>query len=53
MKKPRQETNHRAHSLLPQDLASVRGGDGGVLHGNAIVGGGKVIVDDNGVLHML
>jgi len=52
MKKNRQKTNHRTRSLQVKDLAAVRGGDGGVIHANAIVGGGKIIADDNGVLHM-
>jgi hypothetical protein len=48
MKKPRQKTA-RSPQLQAQDLASVRGGDNGVIHGNATVGGG-IGAHDNGVI---
>jgi len=52
MKKSHQKPARQTRALQPQDLAAVRGGDNGTIHVN-VVGGGKVIADDNGVLHML
>ena len=52
MKKNHQQPVRQTRTLQAQDLASVRGGDNGVLHMDAIVGGGKVIANENGVLHM-
>jgi hypothetical protein len=57
MKKPPRKTGDRSLSLRAHDLAAVRGGDGGVIHSNAIVGGGRAIVgggispQDDGVVH--
>ena len=44
MKKAHKKIGNRWQQLQAQDLAAVRGGDGGVIHANAIVGGGKAIV---------
>jgi len=52
MKKPHKKTADRPQALRIRDLATVRGGDNGLLHMDAIVGGGKVIADENGVIHM-
>lgn len=50
MKKQRGNTADRRLNLQARDLASVRGGDGGVIHANAIVGGG-ISPHDDGVVH--
>ena len=55
--KNRRKPSVRQHQLQPQDLATVRGGSNGVIHSDAIVGGGKAIVGggvarDNGVIQM-
>ncbi|HEX3763809.1 MAG TPA: serine hydrolase [Kofleriaceae bacterium] len=52
MKKSRQRTESRPRSLQSQDLASIRGGDNGVLH-MQLVPAGPPVPNDNGVLHML
>ncbi len=49
MKKNRQKTVNRTHTLQPQDLASARGGENGVIHMQVVAGMSR----DNGVLHML
>jgi hypothetical protein len=48
MKKNRQKTGDRSLSLRARDLASVRGGQDGVLHDQAI--GGGVSPHDDGVI---
>jgi hypothetical protein len=50
MKKNRQNTGNQTRSLQAQDLSAVRGGDNGVIHMQAIVGGGRA--NDNGVIQI-
>jgi len=51
MKKNREKPARQTRTLQAPDLAAVRGGDNGVIH-IEVVGGGKPIADDNGVIHM-
>lgn len=50
MKKPAQKTIRRMRSVQVHDLASVSGGDNGVIHMETLTGGASP--DDNGVIHI-
>ena len=49
MKKPHKKTADRPQTLRIRDLASVRGGENGVIHMQVAAGG---LPRDNGVIHM-